>query len=140
VIACGAGDPSGPLPFETFAHELQSGLSEPRREVVRDEAGWARLWEEVHAGVEPRPTLLAVDFSRQMLIVAATGTRPTGGFDVAIRAVSVRGGALEVEVRESCPAPGAMVSMGLTRPVVVALLDRVALPPTFRETKAPSCR
>jgi hypothetical protein len=146
AIACAAGSPSGgaqagaALAFEPIADESTSGLGVPLREVVRDEARWALLWEQVYAAVTPRPPRPAVDFSRQMLIAVAAGTRPTGGFDIAVQAVSGRGNALQVEVLESCPAPGAMVSAGLTQPVMIVRLDAVALAPAFKETKTPSCR
>jgi hypothetical protein len=143
AAACAAGgstDGGQGLAFETILDEAYSGLSEPLREVVRDEEAWARLWERVYAGVTPRPPRPAVDFSRHMLIAVATGTRPTGGFDVAVRAVAVRDAVLEVEVVSTCPGTGARVSMALTQPVEVVRLDKVAQTATFRETRAASCR
>jgi hypothetical protein len=146
AVACASGSPSGDtqagtsLAFEPIVDESSSGLGEPLREVVRDEARWARLWEQVYAGVTPRPPRPPVDFSRQMLIAVAAGTRPTGGFDIAVRAVTVRGIALDVEILESCPPPDAMVSAALTHPVMVVRLDALALAPAFRETKTSSCR
>jgi hypothetical protein len=146
VAACAAGGPPGsgetaaPISFEIILDETTSGLHERLREVVRDEARWAQLWERIHEGVTPRPPLPPVDFSRHMLIAAATGTRLTGGFDVAIRTVTARADRLEVEVFESCPAPGARVSMGLTQPVEVVRLEKLTQAPIFRETKAPSCK
>lgn len=146
AAACAAGGPAdggqthAEPAFETILDESTSSLTEPLREVVRDDARWARLWELVYSGVDPRPPRPPVDFSRHMLILVATGTRPTGGFDVAIRTVAVRGTELEVGVFESCPAPGARVSLALTRPVEIVRLDRLPQAPTFRETKAPSCR
>jgi hypothetical protein len=146
AIGCATGSPSGgghagaALSFEPLVVESASGLSEPRRELVRDEAAWARVWDLVYAGVTPRPAREAVDFSRQTLIVVAAGTRPTGGFAVAVRAVSARGDTLQVEVLESCPAPGAMVTAALTRPVTIVRLDAVASAAAFKETKTASCR
>jgi hypothetical protein len=146
LAACAAGgtgdggQTATELALEPVVKEIASGLTEPVREVVRDDGRWARLWERIQAGATPPPPRPAVDFSRQMLIVVATGNRPTGGFDVAIRRATVRDAALEVEVLESCPAQGALVSMGLTQPVEVVLLDRVPQAPRFRDTKGPSCR
>lgn len=146
VAACAAGAPprsrgtGAEVSFETILDETSSGLHDRQREVIRDEARWARLWEQIHEGVTPRPPLPPVDFSVHMLIVVATGTRPSGGFDVAIRSVATRGDRLEVEVFESCPAPGARVSMALTQPVEVVRLEKLTQNPRFRETKAPSCR
>lgn len=126
--------------FETILAEAHSGLAERRRELIRDETGWARLWAEIHAGVTPGPPLPPVDFARHMLIAVASGTRPSGGFSIKVRSVATRGERLEIAVVESCPAPGAMVSMSLTQPVEVVRAPRLTQAPTFQETRAASCR
>lgn len=146
LAACAAGVPSGSggtpaeVRFETILDEVSSGLHERRREVILDEAGWARLWAQIHEGVTPQPALPPVDFSRDMLIAVATGTRPTGGFDIKTRSVARRGERLEVVVLETCPAPGDRVSMGLTQPVEVVRVERLAQAPIFQETRTASCR
>ena len=104
--------------FETILDEIYSGMDERLREVVRDQGAWVELWGQIHRGVSPRPPLPGVDFSRHMLIAAATGARKSGGFRIAARSVVVREDEFEVEVLETCPAAGAMVSMALTHPVV----------------------
>jgi hypothetical protein len=130
---------SASIPYETLLDETQSGLDQPVSEVVRDEATWVELWERIHRGVTPRPSPPAVDFSRHMLIAVATGTRPSGGFDITVRSVVVRDATLEVEVLETCPAPDAIVTMALTRPVEVVRLDKVPQGPVFRQVRSPSC-
>ena len=75
-----------------------------------------------------------------MLVVVASGTRPSGGFAIKVQGVATRGARLEVAVLETCPAPGAMVSMELTQPVEVVRVPRLAQTATFRETRASSCR
>jgi hypothetical protein len=144
LAACAAAGPGDPAdaqqPFEPLVSESHSGLVERRREVVRDEAGWARLWDEIHSVVSPRPPLPPVDFARHMLVVVASGTRPSGGFSVKVQGVATRGDELEVAVLETCPAPGAMVTMGLTQPVEVVRLAKLSQPATFRETRGTSCR
>lgn len=144
LAACAAAGPGDAVdtehPFETLLAEAHSGLGEPRREVVRDEAGWARLWADIHAGVTPAPPLPTVDFGRHMLIAVASGTRPSGGFAIKVRSVATRGGKLEVVVLETCPAPDAMVTMELTRPVEVVSVPRLKEPATFQEARAGPCR
>jgi hypothetical protein len=55
MLACASG-PSGSegtgaeQPFESVVSELHSGIAEKRREVVRDQESWARLWSEIHRG------------------------------------------------------------------------------------------
>jgi len=145
LAACTSAGPSDPAdaehPFETVLAAAYSGLTEQRREVVRDDAGWARLWAEIHAGADPLPPRPAVDFARDMLIAVAAGTRPSGGFSIKVRGVTTRGGeALEVAVLETCPAPGSKVSMGLTQPVEVVRVLRLAQPARFRSERTASCR
>jgi hypothetical protein len=144
LAACTSAGPGDPAdaehPLETVLAAAYSGLAEPRREVVRDEAGWARLWAEIHAGVDPAPPRPLVDFARDMLIAVAAGTRPSGGFSIKVRRVATRGETLEVAVLETCPAPGAMVSMGLSQPVEVVRVPRLVQPATFRDERAASCR
>lgn len=144
LLACAAATPGdagdAEHPFETLLAQPYSGLAGKRREVVRDPAAWARLWAEVHATTIPAPALPAVDFTREMLIAVAAGTRPSGGFRLEVRRVATRGTALEIEVHETCPAPGAMVTMGLTQPVEVVRLLRLTQTAQFRETRGPSCR
>lgn len=146
LLACATAGTSGASqtamehPFETVLAEVHSGLPERRREVIRDETSWVRLWAEVHAAVVPAPPLPPVDFGRHMLIAVASGTRPSGGFAIKVRSVATRGGALEITVAETCPAPGAMVSMGLSQPLEVVKAPRLTQAPKFQETRALSCR
>ncbi len=144
LAACAAAGPGDAVraehPFETLLAEPHSGLAEPRREVVRDEAGWARLWTDIHAGVTPVPPLPEVDFGRHMLIAVASGTRPSGGFAIKVRSVATRGGKLEVVVVETCPAPDAMVTMELSQPVEVVRVPRLTEPVAFQEARVGPCR
>jgi hypothetical protein len=144
LLACAAGASGGSEtiehPFQTIAAEAHSGVHERRREVIRDEASWLRLWSEIHAGATPLPPPPAVDFTRHMLIAVALGTRTSGGFGVKVQRVTSRGETLEVDVALSCPAPGAAVSLSLTQPVEVVRAPRLAQTPIFRETRAASCR
>jgi len=127
-------------PFETILAEAHSGLDEPRREVIRDEASWARLWAEIYASVTPTPPLPSVAFTRHMLVAVASGTRRSGGFAIEVRSVATRGERLEVGVLETCPEPGAMVTMSLSRPVEVVRIPRLTQAATFQDARAASCR
>ena len=144
LAACAAAAPrdagDAEHPFETLLAATHSGLAEPRREVVREVAGWSRLWADIHAGVSPAPPRPPVDFERDMLVVVASGTRPSGGFSIKVRHVATRGGKLEVVVLETCPARDAMVTTELTQPVEVVRLPRRAEPVAFQEARAGPCR
>ena len=57
AAACAGAGPSGGSDAEqriqTVISEAHSGLATARREVIRDAAGWSRLWAEIHAGCAP---------------------------------------------------------------------------------------
>jgi hypothetical protein len=98
-----------------------SGITTPARLVIRDDSSYASFWTSLGAGARP-----AVDFSRDIVIVAAAGQRATGGDAIAVERVSRTGDGLAVEVVETNPGPGCMTSQALTQPVdviVVAAAD-----------------
>lgn len=146
VAGCGAGRAvetraaEAPIPYETIVDEAYSGLDEAMSEVVDDPGRWAELWDRIYRGVNPPPALPTVDFSRHMLIAVATGTRRSGGFGVAVRGVAVHDGTLVIEVLETCPAAGGMMSMALTQPVSVVRLERLSQTPLFRHGRSSSCK
>jgi hypothetical protein len=85
--------------------------------VIRDANAWDQFWSEL--GVGDRP---AVDFSRDVVVVAAAGQRPTGGHEIAIDRVSQADGELNVEVVERSPGPNCMTTASLTQPVDVVVV------------------
>jgi hypothetical protein len=98
-----------------------SGITTPARLVIRDDSSYASFWTSLGAGARP-----AVDFSRDIVIVAAAGQRATGGNAIAVERVSRTGDGLAVEVVETNPGPGCMTTQALTQPVdviVVAAAD-----------------
>jgi hypothetical protein len=105
-----------------------SGLSSPAREVVRDEGAWSALWARMVAGHHPFPPAPAVDFGREMLLVAALGQRATGGYAVRIESVTRSGGELVAHVAERRPGPGCGTTQAVTAPADVVAVPRSARP------------
>lgn len=65
----------------------------------------------------------------EAVIRIARGQMPTGGYGIAVTAVSRQPTTLTVVCRLSDPAPGAMVTMALTFPQVAIAVPADALPP-----------
>lgn len=121
-------------PLESFPR-LYSGIEGPRRTVVRDADAWAELWSEMAGDREPKSEPPPVDFASHMVIVAAMGTRPTGGFSIAIERVYQSAERLFVEVRERAPSANCMVTQALTQPADAVVVPRSDLPVSFAESK-----
>jgi hypothetical protein len=97
----------GAIPFETLLQRSIPGQPGGQiREAARDEAAWKALWDRLREGengILPADPP-AVDFTRDMVIVAAMPNQPCVS-KVTIRKVTRTGGALIVDLLEAPPAP-----------------------------------
>lgn len=120
-----AGGPTAPnsLAFEPLHQDSYSGIEERRRAVARTEAEWQEIWSQIASRQVP-PSPPTVDFDTRMVIVAAMGSRPTGGHAIAIESVRAEGGRIVVEVVETSPGPGCMTTQAFTAPVVAVTVEK----------------
>jgi protease stability complex PrcB-like protein len=139
--AFAAGQPSAqqePVPLQRFrdgpmGFSSYSGLIDSLRVVVRDSSAWRQLWQQINRPFIPPPSLPSIDFRREMVVVAALGSRPNGGFDVVIEGAAEDSSGIEIDVRRSSPAAGCPVSAVETQPVDLARLPASARSLRFRE-------
>lgn len=110
-----------------------SGLTAAQRTVIRDAATWASTWTAIWQNVSPQPELPAVDFTREMLVVAALGERGSGGFSIVVDSARKTAGGVVVVVHVTSPGAGCMNTMAITSPVDVARMPRVDGTVEFRE-------
>lgn len=129
----GSAGAADTLPLRRFdesaaaSFRYASGLAEPTRVVVRDAEAWSAMWTRITADHRPATAAPAVDFGREMLLVAALGRRATGGYSVRIESVSNAGGELVARVAEQRPGPRCGVTQALTAPADVVALPRSSL-------------
>lgn len=62
----------------------------------------------------------AIDFTKSQVVVLFLGAKNTGGYSISIDRVEEENGKLVVYKKIEKPAPGAMVTMALTSPFVIA--------------------
>jgi hypothetical protein len=130
-----AADARGPIPIRRFDERAsaqlrsQGGLTEAGQQVVRDAAAWSALWARITRTGAPHP-VPAVDFGREMVLVAAMGRRATGGYMVTIEGVDEAGGEWVVRVAEQRPGPRCGTTQAVTAPV-----DAVAVPRSGRPVR-----
>jgi hypothetical protein len=99
------------------------GLGDPTRAVIRDSTAWAVFWTQAHTLVEPTPPIPPVNFADSMLLVAALGTRSSGGHTVTVDSVA-RGATLRAFVTTVTPGPDCMATLAITWPVQVVRVPR----------------
>jgi hypothetical protein len=110
-----------------------SGLVDSVRAVVRDSAAWHSLWAEINRPFIPPPALPSIDFDRDIIVVAALGARPTGGYGIMIEGATEDSSGIEVSVVQSSPGHGCALSAARTEPVDLARISVTKRPVRFRE-------
>lgn len=112
-----------------------SGLPDSARLVVRTPAEWTSLWSRIVANYGPKPAVPDVDFTKEMLLVAAMGTRATGGFSIEIEAVDRDSTSITASVRTRSPGKTCGTTSALTAPVAIVRIPRSTLPVQFVEER-----
>lgn len=120
---------------------FMSGLYQERRLVIRSAAEWLGQWRRITARQGGPPPLPAVDFRREMLLMAGMGPQPSGGYRVVIDRVLEQPGDLLAFVRFISPGRGCGAIAAVTSPVDIVRLP--ASPKNVRwvvEREAADCR
>lgn len=118
----------GPTAFSSYA-----GVRDPIRVVIRDSTAWRKLWDRINRPFTPAPTLPAIDFDRDMIVVAGLGNRPSGGYDVVIEGAEQDSAGIQISVRVATPASGCPVAAVTTQPIDLARVAASDQPVRFRE-------
>ncbi len=119
------------LPLRNLAEGAYSGISEARREVIKDLASWTRVWAEHVSRIIPPLDPPQVDFEKEMVLVTTMGTRSTGGYEIKINNVELGPEALRITVVNRFPLQNEIVTLALTAPFHFVAVNRTDLPPAF---------
>ena len=132
-LSAGEPLPIGRFRSESAGYTAYSGIDDSIRVVIADATRWRLYWHRVHARVQPVPPLPTVDFARDMVILAAMGTRRSGGYGIRVDSAYDAGEFVEVVVWRSAPGAGCLVTAALTQPVDVVYIPARRVPVRFRE-------
>ena len=116
---------------------VYAGIGDQVRLVVRDRDAWLDVWKRINTvrdprlGPDPIPPLPEIDFSREIVVVAAMGRRPTGGYFISIDGAYERDNLVEVVVRSVETRCGGFTI--LTAPLVIVRLPKTERSVVFRE-------
>lgn len=102
-----------------------SGIGQPERLVVRDEATWHSVWASIWSGIMPVPATPNVDFTKEMLIVAALGSRSTGGYGILVDSAMTTNSGLTVWIGTWSPGPRCLTTQAFSAPLDVVRLQRI---------------
>jgi len=120
-----------------------SGLKERLRTVIRTREAWVEMWKRIYNANPPDEAMALlpeVDFSREMLIIAALGERPTGGYGIVVDSACKRQKELEIVVRSISHVTCGGVTQSLTQPLDIVRLPKSELPVAFAEVEVDDCK
>ncbi len=117
---------------------LHGGISQRSRLIIRNRDEFNELWKQLTASGSYKPPPPEVDFSREMIVVAAMGQRPSSGYEILIDGACEVDNHVEILVRSFDSVKCGMQATVLTAPVDIVRLPRTELPVVFRETEVSS--
>lgn len=111
-------------PFETIEESAYGGKENQSYEIIRSQS---ELEKEL-AGLNLDEVLInklkTVDFNSKIILSLHLGTHNTGGFGIAVSNVQINGTTSYVTVNKTTPKPGEPVTMALTNPYCIVVIDK----------------
>jgi hypothetical protein len=105
-----------------------AGTKEPQQLVIRSADELAKATgqpaDKVAVGLAKEFKVEAIDWKKQMVVVATGGTKSTGGYSVEITDLKVKEGMLTVHWKLNTPKPGAVLPQAITHPAQAVLVER----------------
>ncbi len=130
ALASVSATTDSPLPLRVLLKSAFSRIQKPMEKVIRSEDEWKKFWADASVN-EPAKPLPKVDFSKEMVIVAALGRRNSGGFSIEITRVQKTDDKLKVFLKKRTPPKNSMAIQALTAPIHVVAAPSTSLAVEF---------
>jgi hypothetical protein len=134
LLAACSGDsptgPDGPIVITNVLRDSSSNITSRRAEIISRSTRWETVWSEIR-GTATRP---AVDFEKNMVIVAALGNTADSCKHVRVTGVERHLGALTITIAETRLPPNCVCPPNTVRPVHVVSIPRGATNASFNWT------
>ena len=111
-----------------------SGLTEPTRLVVRNDAQWRDVWSKLVGHVTSAPEAPPIDFTKEMVVVASLGAKPTAGNMIRIARAGRMSGVTYIEIVSTSPSARCKMPPRPSAPADVVVTPKLDEPVTFVET------
>lgn len=123
VASCTTAAAVADASFRAVANAGYASRTEPGALLAADETAYRNAWDSaIGAGNPP-----AIDFTTETAVFLFGGQRPTGGYSVEVRGVTIEGDALVVDAGVQGPPPGSITTQALTSPYAVIAVQSRAI-------------
>ena len=125
LVGCeSATTPETTLPVTRVVQGAFSDGEASQRLVIRSQSELTAAWQTMFSTVSPAPEVPAIDFSQEMVIIARAGSKPTGGYCIAVDSVVGSRQTMTVRVRSGRPSADMAVLPAVTNPFDVVRVPR----------------
>lgn len=127
VLSCNTVKNTTGTANSTFNILLESeygGKEEKSYEVLKTKAELMQETREMVFDETTQEKINAVDFSNSYVVALHSGMKNTGGYSITVENVEVNGETTIVHVLEQGAKPGEMVTMALTNPFCLVVIDK----------------
>lgn len=121
------------LRAEPYPLTWNSGIAVSARQVVTDANTWGQVWGAIWQNHSPQPAVPQIDFASERLVLAALGTRNSGGYSIVVDSAYQHADHVEVVVHTTSPGTTCVTTAAITQPVDVARIPASSLPVRYRE-------
>ena len=117
--------------FTTIARGAHSGYQKASQMVIDSQEEWEDLWQQHASDIEPPPPVPQVDFTRDKVVAAFAGEKPTSGYSVEILTVETRnsqtGKLPSLGIKVKYRQPGDAVQEVITQPHHIIRIPQIAV-------------
>lgn len=110
--------------FETIEQSAYGGKENQSYEIIRSQSELERELAGLNLEEVPMNKLKAIDFNSKIVLSLHSGTHNTGGFGIEVTNVETNGTTSYVTVNKTSPQPGEPVTMALTNPYCIVVIDK----------------
>jgi hypothetical protein len=115
--------PRRPLGWQDITTQVaDASWARPTISVLRDRRKLEKLFLVATFGHHPKPP--RIDFARREAVLVTAGPRSSTGYALRVESVTVKGGTIDVIVRERTPGLGDQVVPRLTYPFLMITLPK----------------
>jgi hypothetical protein len=121
-------------------HRSFNGIDHPGTSVIRDAAEWESVWARITARSMPKTPAPAIDFSKEMVVFVALGSRSSGGYAAEVVHVVATNDGIGVDYVATSPGENCLTIGAFTQPIDLVIVRRVEGSAAFkRRDRTSSC-
>ncbi len=121
----GGNDKKGDIKFEVIKEGFISGFTEETMLVIDNNDDYQKAFAVIYANLDQMPIIPDVDFNEYTVILAAFGTKNTGGFSISVDNILKYRRYYKVNIIETSPGSNCITNQMVTSPFQVIKVKKL---------------